>query len=190
MKKLMMAVAIVCATVVANAASHNWDATGAFYWGDENATGEELAGATIYLFQGGATEMGTMLTALATTGADALTGYLGSGEVDPYASFSFQNASEEFKIADDGSEPTAFVNAYLVAVTEDGKYATGLVWDPIEVTDGVLANGVSIGPDWVMAELPAAGADGWTTVAAVPEPTSGLLLLLGVAGLALRRRRA
>ena len=31
---------------------------------------------------------------------------------------------------------------------------------------------------------------GWYSTAAVPEPTSGLLLLLGVAGIALRRRRA
>ena len=30
----------------------------------------------------------------------------------------------------------------------------------------------------------------WTSTAAVPEPTSGLLMLLGMAGLALRRRRA
>ena len=31
---------------------------------------------------------------------------------------------------------------------------------------------------------------GWTITSNVPEPTSGLLLLLGVAGLALKRRRA
>ena len=31
---------------------------------------------------------------------------------------------------------------------------------------------------------------GWTTTGTIPEPTSGLLMLVGLAGLALRRRRA
>ena len=31
---------------------------------------------------------------------------------------------------------------------------------------------------------------GWTTTGAIPEPTSGLLMLVGLAGLALRRKRA
>ena len=31
---------------------------------------------------------------------------------------------------------------------------------------------------------------GWTSASSVPEPTSGLLMLVGLAGLALRRRRA
>ena len=34
------------------------------------------------------------------------------------------------------------------------------------------------------------GNAGWYVVGAVPEPTSGLLLLLGMAGLALKRKRA
>ena len=33
------------------------------------------------------------------------------------------------------------------------------------------------------------GVTGWTS-ASVPEPTSGLLMLVGLAGLALRRKRA
>ena len=42
--------------------------------------------------------------------------------------------------------------------------------------------------DWVKTKT---GAGGWAPMAVpIPEPTSGLLLLLGVAGLALKRKRA
>ena len=44
----------------------------------------------------------------------------------------------------------------------------------------------SIGDLKLATAIPA----GWTVTGAVPEPTSGLLMLLGMAGLALRRRRA
>lgn len=47
--------------------------------------------------------------------------------------------------------------------------------------DDAISNGYSL-------DLTASAADNGYT--AVPEPTSGLLLLLGVAGLAMRRRRA
>ena len=40
-----------------------------------------------------------------------------------------------------------------------------------------------------IADVGSHTAGNWTAVAA-PEPTSGLLMLLGMAGLALRRRRA
>ena len=184
MKKLMMAAAIVCAAVAANAATYNWDSTGVFYWGNDSATGEELAGASIYLFDGNAGFTTASILSSLSTSTDILDSALGYGAVNELAEFSFNGTG----IGDDGASP-AYVNAILVAVTEDGKFATAMDADPIKVTDAIVANGVSLTPDWAVENLPAAGAAGWTAVAA-PEPTSGLLLLIGVAGLALRRRRA
>ena len=42
----------------------------------------------------------------------------------------------------------------------------------------------------VFKNATAFGSAGWYTTEAVPEPTSGLLMLLGMAGLALKRKRA
>ena len=180
MKKLMMAVAIVCAAVAANAASFDWEVNGAFYWGDDSATGEELAGATIYAFDGNIYNMATVMSAISTGDTTVLGSALGSGTVNDMAEVSFGGTG----ITDDGASP-AYINSFLVAVTADEKFATSFAVDPIEVTDAVIGSGAGINVDWAVATLPG-GAD-WQSV---PEPTSGLLLLIGMAGLALRRRRA
>ena len=65
---------------------------------------------------------------------------------------------------------------YYIAQVLDTKTATN--------PTGLVGSGVSVGN---IAGTTSADVSAWQSV---PEPTSGLLLLLGVAGLALRRRRA
>ena len=72
-------------------------------------------------------------------------------------------------------------------VIEDGDYTfNSSISDPQVIKLGAAqATGTTMVGFANMAS--ATAASNW---AAVPEPTSGLLVLLGMAGLALRRRRA
>ena len=84
--------------------------------------------------------------------------------------------------------------AYTLILTEGGKSLDAMVdGDHFVLRTGTSAsNYVGVLMDYAadFSDFASIESGSWTTYSSVPEPTSGLLLLLGVAGLALRRRRA
>ena len=191
MKKLMIALVAVAAAVVANAASFSWSAPSGRLL---NGTGN--TGAANYVADG---TTAYLLFASALSQADLVSGFNTAGGAS-YASTVAGKAVSTGSVNDAAridsvaftSDVTADQTAYFVVFNGDNMY----------VSDAVTATYLAVGTSDVEfgsltasskpVPLDAAGgysAAGWYT-ASVPEPTSGLLMLLGMAGLALRRRRA
>ena len=162
MKKLMIAAAIVCAAAFAQAASVSWT-TGYFNGSNgQMAYMNELSGYTYSVM------------------VEFSNGITDSG-IETYGSFA--------------GEPSGFAlntdyMATIVVTETDGSgnvktaTATGIFTSGdsesfAKTIDFNTGDGFKSGSFLATAE--------WQSV---PEPTSGLLLLIGVAGLALRRRRA
>ena len=198
MKKLMIAAAIVCAAAMSQAATTYWGftATAAFKAGygkdGKSYTPVALSGATLYLLS---------VADSGYTTQDALYQDLMGGKTtieaikaSALASGTTDSAGKITSRVDFSREDATVGSTYYYALfgaSDDGKY----------VYFSASKNAVAQADPAVATFSPAAGtsanfkdsetvtAGGWYA-AAVPEPTSGLRLLLGVAGLALRRRRA
>ena len=185
MKKLMIAAAIVCAAAFVQAANCNWGAVGV-YAGEYGGTSWELgdsAGSYWLLALGDKGMDGIAVDTdykLVNNGATILA-------TGSYADAGVSGALTGLSAADNGTKL-----ALILVDTSYDKWGAAqgtiagisdeppLNADPVKFTDGK-----GIDPDWGSTTLQIN-----SNLQAVPEPTSGLLLLLGVAGLALRRRRA
>ena len=186
MKKLMIAAAIVCAAVATQAATFNWK-TNARGGAVVAPDGKTLTSATAYIFESRAA---ANIVQNWAEGNDWTVGNYDNNTMS--AAGAITTKSEGFEFGDKGAAATmtavfAFTETiggqeYLYVSTEATKAGTATGTQTIQFTEG--------GTTVFDAAKGFQGAGWYTKAAPVPEPTSGLLLLLGVAGMALRRRRA
>ena len=185
MKKLLIAAAIVCAAAMSQAASFNWLSTAAQKAPDIDLT--NLKVGEVGVTSGNLANMTAVTWAYEMfldngTDTDTLTGTpafkLGKYNMSGLSSDVVKNAA--------AGAPDVKVD-YSIIITGTYTDTKGDVWT---ITSDAITGSESFG-EIATLQLNTGVATKFTvSTSAVPEPTSGLLLLLGVAGMALRRRRA
>ena len=183
MKKLMIALAAVALAAGAHAASVYWTATNVY----AGNTTDKVGGVAYFL----TTSMATVESWASMTSAkdfqDALAGKY-SWTPGTAGTYSVTSANAVSNSALGLSDSTAYTGYLLIfdtaTITDESKY---YITNTKDFTTMAGTSSASVG--FMSQKTASQAAAGWTTVT-VPEPTSGLLMFLGMAGLALRRRRA
>ena len=172
MKKLIIAAAIVCAATISQAAAVGWTAAG--------ATGY----STYDMF---------VIGKNGVTGVDQIKAIVEAGGLEAASEFAFASgtlkngaaiqmaASSPYSITWSGSGTDTYTG-FIFVQDAAGEHASYTATANIAMADNSTSKTFQFNNQ----------ATNYTNnkFAVAPEPTSGLLLLLGVAGLALRRRRA
>ena len=183
MKKLIIAAAVVCAAAITQAATVVWG--GAIATPDGNDTLPAGTQAALLFadsaFSGAATKLDNWAVGGAADNGGSVVG-LYTMDANDSANWAFSATYSK-----DGS-----VDGYyaVLVLNAAGDYASYYAVGNISGTTGASSpTDLGINTGWGGTEYLTSG--GYTVaVGAVPEPTSGLLILLGMAGLALRRKRA
>ena len=175
MKKLMMVVAIVCAATMAQASNVLW----------KLGNVGDYSGKNVYSFN--TADQATVLAALAAGGDNIASTIAGltvnqNGAAAAVSGVGNRAAASTTAKGVDADKDLFFV-IFDGAIADGQKYAYSAGYD---VSSKTYEEGQQ-SPGTLSLNFAAAKTG---EVIGAPEPTSGLLLLLGVGALALRRRRA
>ena len=187
MKKLIIASIAAVVGLAVNAATVDWQiqVTG-------GSTANAYAGYTAYLVNASAWDAATISAATFTDSSivlDSATFNAGSGKSSKtYTTLDSLNSTSPRAVDVSALSEGSTLKVYYVLLNTNEDPSTYYKWSDTltgraETGDAVTTANMSIANSTLSAAT-------WTSTAAVPEPTSGLLLLLGMAGLALKRKRA
>ena len=193
MKKLMMIVAAFALAASAQAATYDWKWSSTL----KNPDAAAFSG-TVYLFNAQDYSQQTILTAfLANPGSYSL-----SGAIDSYSTSNGKGPGTAVEIpeANIGTLRTSgddkYVDYFYAATFKSGDdnyiflsdtYNAAVQASQITSISTSLS-GSSVAPEDTSSFL--GGKTWYAAPSAIPEPTTGLLVLLSIAGLALKRKRA
>ena len=180
MKKLMVAVALIACAVSAHAAKVAWGANAAL-------DTEKFASGTMYCMYlaSGSTLDWTKLDGLTKFDETSLTSVGFTKKLD-----SFDYSSSKLNVTRDGGADGVFSpNTTGIATTSAAAYYALISDDGKTIAYTTTAKNIPINATTTSKSLTVAPGQFTVKAAAAPEPTSAMLLLLGVAGMALRRRR-
>ena len=188
MKKVLIVLGAVALATVAQASSFSWKTqTGQYVC--QAGTTTKAASMTAYLFDASVVSRDALVAAFIDDGK-ALTGFTSLSSKATTSAGAIQSTT----FTADAPTGVTSLSAYFAIIDGDNIFVSAEASGNYQPT---ATQALSFSPttaskaaavEWTTGTTSVATAGGWYTAA--PEPTSGLLLLLGMAGLALKRKRA
>ena len=178
MKKLMIAAAIVCAAAFATAAAVDWTASAVCEPSNSGAKVTPASGWLGYMIL--AEDLGDVTDALDSGSTQELV----DSALGPVKTSSSKGT---FSAGTTSSSVAAGSQTFYMIVLNNGTASKATYYYVSNATTTTVDASLPTSVEFGTQKYSSKSTSNWY---AIPEPTSGLLLLLGMAGLALKRKRA